>query len=192
MRPLLYAGLAALSIALPLAEASAGQIQATSYSVVGGGVNAHISYSGSPSISNEYVNAGELSLTVHDLPSGSDRTLLAWCTDIFDLLYVPAAYDVGVLTTDRGKTGSALSTTVFNEINALISHGTALLAASFSKQVSSAIQLAIWSVEYGSKFSFTSDDPSVAGLVSTYVGNVSGSSPVWTADSTKVVAQITT
>lgn len=93
--------------------------------------------------------------------------------------------------TDHGKTGDALSATVLNEINALISHGTALLTAGFSKQVSSAIQLAIWSVECGSKFSFSSDDPGVTSLVSTYVSNVSGAAPVWTADPTKVVAQIT-
>src|SRR5690349_19325240 len=92
--------IAALAVSAP---ALAGQLDASSYSLVGGGVNTHVSYSGSPGVSDEYVGSGQIALTVHDLPTGQDRSLLTWCTDLFDLLYTPATYDVGLLSTDHGK-----------------------------------------------------------------------------------------
>lgn len=175
-------------------HAEAGQIRASSYSVQNGGVNAHITYAPA-SLSNFYAGTGAIALTytawVNGAASGAAQTAQVWCTDLYDVLYTPATYDTGVLASDRGKTGTALSTQTIGQINALISHGTSLLAQSFSNQVSSAIQLAIWSVEYGTGFSFTSDDASVAGLVRTYVANVTGATPVWTADTTKYVAQYT-
>jgi PEP-CTERM motif len=189
MRP--TASVIAAAFSLWSASAFAGQIAATGYSVVGGGVNAHVSYAGSPNVSNEYVGSGEISLTVQDSPSGASSSLLVWCTDLFDNLAVPSVYDVSLLTRDHGTVGTLLSALQLGQINALISHGSALLASGFSNQVSSAIQLAIWSVEYGSAFSFTSDDGGVADLVSTYVGHVSGSAPAWSADPTQEVAQIT-
>lgn len=187
-RVLSMAFIAALAVSAP---ALAGQLDASSYFLVGGGVNAHVSYSGTPGVYNEYVGSGQIALTVHDLAAGPDRSLLAWCTDLFDHLYAPATYDIGLLITDHGKIGASLGAANLNEIDALIAHGDAMLAAGFSNQVSSAIQLAIWSVEYGSGFSFSSDDPTVAGLVATFVGNVTGSTPVWTPAPQTAVAQIT-
>src|SRR4051812_17915316 len=95
----------AAALCLLSAPTFAGQIVATSYSLLEGGVNAQISYTGSPSISNKRVGSGEISLTVHDVSSGPSSTLLVWCTDLFDALSTPATYDVGLLAMDHGTTG---------------------------------------------------------------------------------------
>ena len=66
-----------------------------------------MSYSGSPSLWHENVGAGQIALAVRDAPSGPSRAMMVWCTDIFDALYTPATYNIGLLTNNRGTARSA-------------------------------------------------------------------------------------
>jgi hypothetical protein len=92
------------------------------------------------------------------------NTILAWCLDIETYLLQNATYTLsGPLTSTTtaagfpnpspivGQAAGTLSATQIGEIGALITHGDAIIAANAAGtyNVSAAIQLAIWEVEYG-------------------------------------------
>jgi hypothetical protein len=109
------------------------------------------------------------------------QTILAWCLDIYDFLANSGTYNIGVLTTagSGGSHPTALTNTQIGEIGALIAHGDSLVNS--SHDVSAAIQLAIWEVEY-SGFSSDGVTPSVSALAAQYVNDVTGTSPTWAPD----------
>jgi hypothetical protein len=85
-------------------------------------------------------------------------TIDAWCIDLFHDNYVGGGQNLAYTTGPL-----ALGTTATAAITSLINYGDALLAgtptANFAAD-SAAIQLAIWKVEYGSTFTWTSGSPS--------------------------------
>lgn len=149
---------AALAITVSAGAAQAGAITVTGYSVFG--VNEHVSYTGR--ISNEYAGAGQITLLT---AAGS---LSSWCTDLFDTL-ATGTFTQQTLATDQDNVGAALTPNQIARIGGLVNAGNKM---TLTAQSSAAIQNAIWSVEYGSKFSFVSDDGSVAGLTQTYLRDI--------------------
>jgi hypothetical protein len=92
------------------------------------------------------------------------NSILAWCLDIDTYLLQNSTYTLsGPLTSTTtaagfpnpspivGQAAGTLSTTQIGEIGALITHGDAIIAANApgTYNVSAAIQLAIWEIEYG-------------------------------------------
>ena len=103
--------------------------------------------------------AGQIQLYT---PSGA--VIDAWCVDVFDYLLGSGTFQTGPLTT--------LSSTQIGEIGALAEHGDSLLLNSGgSADVSMAIQVAIWSVEYPG-FTYSGGDSVVQQLVTDYLGDV--------------------
>jgi hypothetical protein len=73
-----------------------------------------------------------------------------------------------------------LTTTQIGEIGALMLNGDAIINS--STNVSAAIQLAIWEVEYGSTFTYSGLSSAVTNLANTYKSDVTGGSPIWAPD----------
>lgn len=158
------------AIAAPTA-ASADAIGVYEISIPNG-LTVGVSYSGTPSIGYSETEAGQIVLST--LTSAGPSQLPVWCTDLFDTA-TTGWYTSGPLTTDRNGFGNPLSSTQVGQIGGLILAGDAMLASGnltpgySADEVSAGIQTAIWQVEYGTDFSFDSYDPSLQGLVATYV-----------------------
>lgn len=158
--------------------ASAGTVDYSSYSVPNE-INITI-------LNPNNISGGSGQILLH-LTNGG--TLPTWCVDIFHYLTTSGSYQIlpGTSTTNNGSplsgpTNSLLSTQL-GEIGALALHGNSLLLQSppvgYSKsEVSSAIQIAIWSAEY-TVFDYTVSDSKVATLVADYIADVSGPTPLW-------------
>ncbi len=153
-----HAVVAALAVAASAGAVQAAPITVTGYSVFG--VNEHVSYTGR--INNEYAGAGQITLLT------TTGSLSSWCTDLFDNL-APGTFTQQLLATDQDATGAVLTPNQLAQIGGLVNAGNTM---TLTAQGSAAIQNAIWTVEYGSKFSFVSDDGSVAGLTQTYLGDI--------------------
>jgi hypothetical protein len=94
---------------------------------------------------------------------------LVYCTDLYNYSAASATYTVGYLTSSHQPSGNNdLSTLQVNNIATLIS-------ANHADQ--SATQLAIWSVEYGTAFSFTNTSTQTAADVAAYLAPLNGSAP---------------
>jgi hypothetical protein len=122
--------------------------------------------------------AGQIVLAGSGGNTGQD--ILAWCLDVFTFLQSSGTYNVGPLTTaGSGGSNPPLSTTQIGEIGALMAYGNAHIA--LSTDVSAAIQLAIWMVEY-SNFSYTvpASGSSVATLAQQYFDDATNGS--WALD----------
>jgi hypothetical protein len=95
----------------------------------------------------------------------------AWCLDVYDFLTTSGTYTVGPLTTvGSGGSNPTLSDAQISEIGSLMVQGTASINS--STDVSAAIQLAIWKLEYGASFSYSGASSSVEGLADQYESNV--------------------
>ena len=104
---------------------------------------------------------------------------MAWCLDIYDYLNPAGTYQIGTLTTAGSGNGNpTLTSTQIGEIGALIANGDALINTSYN--VSAAIQLALWEVEYGKSFEFTGLSSAVILLADTYLTDVENGT--WAAD----------
>jgi hypothetical protein len=107
----------------------------------------------------------------------------AWCVDIFTYLGTSGAFQTGPLTNDSSTLPGGpdtLSTAKIGEIGALALNGDDLLGSpGATSDKSAAIQIAIWSVEYGNDFAYTGVDNNIPNLVSAYIGNVTGAFPLW-------------
>jgi hypothetical protein len=107
--------------------------------------------------------------------------ILAWCLNIYTYLASSGTYTVGTLTTaGTGGSNPTLTTTQIGEIGALMLNGDAIINS--STNVSAAIQLAIWEVEYGSTFTYSGLSSAVTNLANTYKSDVTGGSPIWAPD----------
>ena len=110
-------------------------------------------------------------------------TIDAWCVDIFTYLGSSGAFQTGPLINDSSTLPGGpnlLSTAQIGEIGALALNGDDLLRSpGATDDKSAAIQIAIWSIEYGSGFAYTGVDNNIPNLVSEYIGNVTGASPLW-------------
>lgn len=136
-------------------------------------INAHLTFAPA-GLQSVLAPAAQVALSMTD---GS--TLLSWCVDIYDNAGT-GNYVSTQLATDRDAFGAKLSQTQIGQIGGLIQHASPLLAGAPDPQgatmneISSATQLAIWSVEYGGGFSFISDDAALngpTGLVAGYIAD---------------------
>lgn len=105
-------------------------------------------------------------------------TIDAWCIDIYHDDQVGGgqnvAFATGPITTNNATpTAVALTADQVSKIRALVNYGDALLAnpQTASNDVSAAIQLAIWQVEYPT-FSYQGND-TLNGLIASYIAVVS-------------------
>lgn len=122
---------------------------------------------------NVYGGAGQITLNGSGTNVG--QHILAWCLDIYDYLQGSGSYQMGPLTTaGSGSPNPPLTTTQIGQIGSLIGHGNALVGS--THDVSAAVQLAIWELEYGSSFTFSGLSSGVTTLATTYLANVSGGS----------------
>jgi hypothetical protein len=165
--PLLLA--APLLVACCAGAALAGTVTYTSYSVLNQ-ENVHLTDT-ALGVNNEYAGSGEIILAGTNTSGGS---LGVYCVDIADDLQ-----GSGSFTSGSTYTGSAAS-----QINALIYNATPLLATNYD--ASSALQMAIWEVEFGSALTVTPDNASEGALASQFMTNVS--SGAWRADPTEQLA----
>ncbi len=172
MRKLLLAAAAGAAMSAS-SLAYAGTIDVTHYSVPVG-LTEEISYSGHPGFHEDAI-AGQIILDTHSTSGNS--TVAVWCTDIFNDL-ATGNFSQGLLTTNRDGIGLVLTSTQIGEIGGLINVGDALLSSGHptagytENEVSAAIQNAIWEVEIGPDFSFSSSDHKLKGLVNTYVTDI--------------------
>jgi hypothetical protein len=101
--------------------------------------------------------------------------ILAWCLNIYTYLANSGTYTVGTLTTaGTGGSNPTLTTTQIGEIGALMLNGDAIINS--STNVSAAIQLAIWKIEYGNTFTSSGLSSAVTTLANTYISDVNGGS----------------
>ena len=120
-------------------------------------------------ISNQRASSGQITLTGTNTPSGS---IAAWCIDILHQLQGSGSYG----------TGTFLTGVVGDKVNALLTHVTPTLGASFD--VSSALQVAIWKVEYGANLTVSAPS-GVSTLVAGYLSKINDGT--WKADRTMSV-----
>jgi|SRR5665213_1704128 len=156
--------------------ASAATFTYSSYDVTN---EQNISISAPNSISG---GAGQIVL----IGSGANvgQTILAYCLNIYTYLQGAGTYQIGPLTTaGSGSPNPALTNTQISEIGSLIVNGNALIST--SHDVSAAVQLAIWEVEYGAGFTFTGLDAGAKSLASTYLTNV-GAGGIWASSNYNV------
>lgn len=117
-------------------------------------------------ISNQRVGSGQITLTGTNTLGGS---IAAWCIDILHQLRGSGSYG----------TGTFLDGAVGDKVNALLTHVMPTLSASFD--VSSALQVAIWTVEYGADLTVSAPS-GVSTLVAGYLSKVEDGT--WKADPT--------
>lgn len=95
--------------------------------------------------------------------------LLAYCTDLYNYSATPVTYTVGHLTSSHQPNGA-------NDLNsAQLNKIATLIHANSTDQA--ATQLAVWSVEYGSAFSFTNASGNTAADTATYLAALNGTAP---------------
>ena len=99
------------------------------------------------------ISGGAGQVTLIGAGANSGQNLLAWCLDVYDGLAGSGTYNIAPLTTaGAGGSNPSLTTTQIGEIGALMKNGDATIGS--DTDVSAAIQLAIWEVEYPT-FAFT-------------------------------------
>jgi hypothetical protein len=162
-------------IAIPLVVALVGEVASASA--------ATFTYS-----SYSVVNEQDITiLTPNDISGGmgginligsganTGQDILAWCLDVYTYLNGSGTYQIGPLTlAGSGHGNPELSNTQIGEIGSLIANGDAIINT--SHDVSAAIQLAIWEIEYGNSFTYTGVDSGVTNLANMYVANVEAGS----------------
>ena len=117
---------------------------------------------------NETAGSGQITLHGGNVPGG---LLAMWCIDIPDWLQQPGSF------ASTGVAGGAFG----SKLNALLSHASQFLPTTYD--ASSALQIAIWKVEYGTGLSVTTPYSStILPLADAWVANVSGANPLWKAD----------
>ena len=169
MRPhaILWTAIAAVgALVSAVAPASATMINYDSYSVVNN-QNVLINYVG---ISPGPYGSGQIRMY-----QGSDLVATTWCIDVTHDLQpsgqwkvIDAVNTAGMSNIDNGGgNGTLLSWETLGEIGALAAYGNANLGS--DPNLSSAIQLAIWDVEYGSAISTLSSNPDVQALAAALV-----------------------
>lgn len=178
--PICVAGLA-----LSSAAAQASTINATSVAYNNADtVIVNLGSPGLPQITGATTPAGQILVS-----TDTGATLPAWCIDLFYNLQPEAGfrtYSTGPISTDnnqfQGYSPATLTPMQVQEISGLINYGDALLAnpATDTSDNSTAVQLAIWTVEYPDFFSY--DTTSVTSGVNAEVAVLLGLAPSLTGD----------
>ncbi|GAC1341020.1 MAG: hypothetical protein NVSMB18_12240 [Acetobacteraceae bacterium] len=156
-------GVVAVAYGFP---AHAGQITYSGYSVLN---NNNVELTESSPAFDERGGSGQIGL------SGTKYgSIWSYCVDIFHNL----------ASSGQFTTGQYLKGTFGDNVNALMTHVLPTLGT--DPNASSALQLAIWRVEYGSALSVKSDSASAFALSDQYLANLANRS--WVADPTKQVS----
>ena len=135
------------------------------------------------------ISGGAGQVTLIGAGANSGQNLLAWCLDVYDGLASSGTYTIAPLTIAGADGHTSLTTTQIGEIGALMKNGDATIGT--DTDVSAAIQLAIWKVEYGASFSFsgltieTIDD---AGEYVTLAGTGTGTG-VWAPEGVNLLSE---
>lgn len=120
------------------------------------------SYAGT--VDGVYAGQQELLVTASSDPSLVGQTLFAWCVDWGQDIYIGSSgnqYSLSQFTTPPTKDNSVppipggLSQSMLNELNWLSSYGNYLLSIVPTNDLSAAVQIAMWNVEYG--FNYADD-----------------------------------
>jgi hypothetical protein len=149
-----------------VAPASATLITYDSYTVVNN-QNVTINY---PGISPGPYGSGQINMY-----QGGNLVAATWCVDVTHDLFGSGQWNVvnavnngGMSNIDNGGgTGQLLSWQTLGEMGALAAYGNMNIGS--DPNLSSAIQLAIWDVEYGAAISTTSSNPTVQALAAALV-----------------------
>jgi len=104
-------------------------------------------------------------IVLHGAGPNNGQTLLAWCLDVYVYLQNSGTYQINPLTTaGSGGSNPALTSMQISQIGSLMVNGNALIKTSPDTNVSAAVQLAIWLVEYGNSFQYTNVSSAVTAL----------------------------
>jgi hypothetical protein len=130
-------------------------------------------------------NSGNYSYGPNGQQLADGSTMPVWCIDIYHEINLgtnggqpePIDYTIGALSTNNN--GTALTQNQINAMSWMIVNGDSYLASNQTADVSGAVQLAIWDLEYGTAyggtgFSFKSDgsnDTNMISLAETYVSS---------------------
>ncbi len=149
-------------------QAQAGPVTYSGYSVLN---NQTVTLNGpSLGIRNKATGSGQITLTGANVIGGSIAT---WCIDILHQLNGSGQF----------TTGTFLSGALGDKVNALLTHVIPILGTSYDS--SSALQVAIWRVEYGPKLAVAAP-AGVSTLADDYVTKVNNGA--WIADPARRVA----
>src|SRR5271165_6921651 len=164
------AGPVAAALLLTTSAASAGTLSYTGFTVTGDSVTV-----------DTPVTATGVAGLIHLITQGG-TVVDAWCIDVYDPLLGSGTYSITPVTVPLPGVPTTLTSAQIGEIGALMVHGAQLVGApptgDTADDVATAIQVAIWSVEYGSVFTYSPVDSTVAGLAPLYYGDAT--TGVWT------------
>jgi hypothetical protein len=114
-------------------------------------------------------------IVLHGAGPNNGQTLLAWCLDVYVYLQNSGTYQINPLTTaGSGGSNPALTSMQISQIGSLMVNGNALIQTSPDPNVSAAVQLAIWRIEYGNSFAYTNVSPAITALALMLEGYVKG------------------
>ena len=151
-----------------LSQAQASPVTYTGYSVLN---NQNVTLNDAAlGISNEHGGSGQITLTGANTAGGSMAT---WCVDILHYLQGSGSF----------TTGTFLGGAVGGKINALMTNVIPTLGGDYNS--SSALQVAIWEVEYGPDLTVAAS-AGVLSLAGSYLSKVDGGA--WKADPAMRVA----
>ena len=165
---------AVLGLSVPVGSAFASNMfDYGSYSVVNE-VNVHIYGTGGTdglptNFEAGYFGSGQIVLNGIGLNAG--QQLDVWCIDATHILQNSFNYSVinsGFNDAGGASDGAPIDTKTLGEIGALVNYGDANITQA---NVSAAVQLAIWTIEYGAGAAFDSDSNDVNTLVGTLVAD---------------------
>src|SRR5271165_7084846 len=154
------AGPVAAALLLTTSAAFAGALSYTGFTVTGDSVTV-----------DTPVTATGVAGLIHLITPGG-TVVNAWCIDVYDPLLGSGTYSITPVTVPLPGVPT-LSDTQIGEIGALMVHGDQLVGApppgDTADDVATAIQVDIWSVEYGAGvFTYNYVDPTVATLAPLY------------------------
>lgn len=146
MRHLLMLSVAVLALQAAPAHAGPSTVTVTGVSVQGDAVTLE---EGHPLASDTTVTAGPITLT-----TSLGTRLVAWCVDLFHPIQAGTMqnlhYAVGTVTTDNSPSQNTLTAAQLTGVGKLANYGQSLLdTGKGTSDTLAAVQVAIWSTEYG-------------------------------------------
>lgn len=210
-RVMVAIGAAGFALALSGA-AHAVSVTTTSYSQPYGGDSLTVYYPGKTLAGGGSSVTTTAGLIQQNLRSGNAlgvSFLSTYCVDLFHYTAAPTTYQVGAAGTTgfnsiTSQTGStAWTTQQLNILNALLYNGSLQTQNATN---TAAMQIAIWEIEYApiltsysssvltnssSSFYFSGIDSATMTQAVTYLNNVVGASPTWTANASYYVGELT-
>ena len=125
--------------------------------------------------------AGAIHLTT------TSGTVNAWCLDVYDVLAGSGTYTFTPVSASNVPGVPSLTSAQIGQIGALIVNGNRLVSSppegQTANDIGTAIQLSIWSIEYGARppasLTYSSANATVDSLVTTYVSDAMAGAGQW-------------